>query len=218
MALEQIVLLGSYDDPIKQADYILESFCKVNPEDVAPEEKPALISTITYLITQNKLVSAPYSFETNGVVYKTLENLLNIKVRHFIELVNCDLKEDSFENYHLVAACLYREDWSKPFSEEETINNAKHFWSNSCKYGIWGVEMFTKLISLLRSTYPILYEGKQEDKQSEGRRAYSMLNGLAKDDPTKWEAAENLELWRAFVWMEEKEIQRQNEKQQQRSN
>jgi len=213
MTLEQLIELGDIKDATEQADYVIKEICKVNPDKVHPEDKLPILATINHYMTENKVSSAPLHFETNGRKFSTLKNLLNIKVRHFIELVNSKVDGDSLSNYHLVAACMYREDWSKEFDEDEVIDNAGMFYESSSKFSFWGVEKYSELVSLLQSTYPILYEGKQENKESEGRRAYSMLNGLAKDDPTKWKVAENLELWRAFVWMEEKEIERQNTKQ-----
>lgn len=213
ITLEQLIELGNITEPLEQANYILKELCKVDPAKVHPDDKLPVLATMNHLLSEDKPVSAPYSFETNGKTFSTLKNLLNIKVRFFIELVNSKINGESLNNYHLVAACLYREDWSKPFNEDEIIENATMFYESSSKYSFWGVEKYSTLVSLLQSTYPILYEGKQELKESEGRRAYSMLNGLAKDDPTKWKEAEELELWRAFVWMEEKEIERQNTKQ-----
>lgn len=213
MELGQLIQLGNIQEPIDQAGYLLGLFNPdVNIDDIHPDDRFILLATVNHLLSENKVGSAPCSFETNGKKFNTLENLLNIKVRYFIELVNIDLSEDKFDHFHLVAALIYREDWTRPFDESEVIENATLFYKSSPKFSIWGVEMYSKLITLLRDTYPILYEGKQENKESEGRRAWSMLNGLAKDDPTKWEEAENLELSKAFVWMELKEIQRQNEK------
>ena len=209
--LKHLAELVEIESQEEQADYILREISNVNPTKVDPSEKLPILAVFTHLIKQKKLVSAPWEIETNSMKMSVPENLLKIKVKHFVELVNLDLT-DGYKNHHVLAALMYREDWSKPFDEDEVIDNAKMFWESSSKFGIWAAELFEKLITLLKNTYPILYE-KKESEKSEGRRAYGMLNGLAQDNPTQWEKAENLELWRAFTWMELKAIQRDNEKQ-----
>lgn len=170
------------------------------------------------LLEEHKMESAQTSIVIDGFTYTCLENLLEIPFKYFIELVNQRIEEDDFTNWNSIAACLYRRDWTQPFDPSEWISNAKLFWTSSCKIGFWGIEKFNELISLLKQTYPILYEnGKEDEEQEEGRRAYNMLNAVAKDDPTKWAEAETLPLWRVFAWLELKEIQHQNEKQRKRS-
>ena len=53
---------------------------------------------------------------------------------------------------------------------------------------------------------------RDRDK-SDGRKMYDVLNALSSDNPTKQEEAENLPLWRAFTWLEQKKIEQINQKQ-----
>ena len=211
--MDQVISLGKIEDVTEQADYILENYCKVNPKDIDPDEKVPLMAVIGHLISEAKLVSAPYSFETNSLKFNTPKNLLRIKIRYFVDLVN---QEFEIENYHVIAALIYREDWSKDYNEDEIIRNAELFYGISCKYAYWGAEQFANLLNLLKETYPVLYKNKAP-KESEGRRMYNLVHAFAKEFSMSPTVAGNEELSTLMIWLEEKEIERLNEKQQQGS-
>lgn len=170
-------------------------------------------------IEQHKIPPPEDSFELKGVTYHLPSNLLNTKLGHYIEAINAKTKEGSYENWNLLAACIYREDHSKPFNEDELINNAILFWQSSCKIGYWGVKKYSELITLLRITFPILYEskGSTADKD-EGVRGYEMLNSVANNQVLKWEDAKNIRLANVFHWLSINEKNRQIEEQRQRIN
>ena len=73
---------------------------------------------------------------------------------------------------------------------------------------------YNNLMVELRDTFPVLYGNKNEDKE-EGRKMYSMLLGLSKDDATKWDAAKNIKVSDAFIYLETKEIEFQKRKKEQ---
>lgn len=134
-------------------------------------------------------------------------NLLKIQLQYFIEIVNARPNQDTYHNFELLTACFYREDWSKPFNDDELITNATWLNSQPLMYNLYGVILMQELFNLLRSTYPILYSKEQDaEDEEDGRKLYDMLNGLAKDDPTKWDDARNLTLETAFTYLEEKKL------------
>lgn len=136
------------------------------------------------------------------------DNLLKIHLQYFIEIVNCDVSIDTYQGLELLTACFYREDWNKPYDDEELLINATWLNSQPLMYNLYGVILMQNLFKTLKEVYPILYtnSGESEDEE-EGRKMYDMLNGLAKDDPTKWDAARNLRLETAFAYLEEKKLE-----------
>lgn len=214
MALAQVVSVGKLETDKEIIDYVVEELVQTKGDKTKIDEitKESIVATIFDLINSKQLPEVKNSFEIDGRTFYCPDLLLDIKVKHFIEIVNLDLNEDNYENCHMLTACLYREDWNKAWSNSEYIANATLFYESSCKYAIWALQKYSELISLLRRTFPILYENKHEDKENEGRRAYALLNGLATDDPTKWETAGDLKLETAFAWMEQKEIERDRQK------
>lgn len=137
-------------------------------------------------------------------------DLLSIPVKSFIEMINADIKED-FTNYEILCGCLWRKDWSKPINDNEIIETALHFREQPFIYALWAAELMNKTTKTLQETYPILYEGGEESK-SEGRRLVDLVDGLAQNDVTKWEAVENITLKRAFTYLEQCKIRALNEK------
>jgi len=70
---------------------------------------------------------------------------------------------------------------------------------------------YQELMETLRDLFPVLYNNKGEDKE-EGRKMYSMLLALSKDDATKWDAAKSIKVSDAFIYLETKEIEFQKQK------
>ena len=210
--MEAAIQLGNIESEEDKADYFIKEVVGVKPSLFHMDDKKSLVSTFYYLISNNKEVSDPCNIKTKTLNLKLLENLLEMRVATFVELVNAKVKNDSFNNYQLVAACFFREDFEKPYSSSELIKIAEELSEQSLEVALWGAKLYQNLITLLKETFPILYEGSVGE-QTEGRRAYDMLNSLAKDDPTKWEEAENLTLHKAFLWLEVKAIEADRKKQ-----
>lgn len=151
--------------------------------------------------------------EFKGYKLPPRQNLLKIRLQHFIELVNCDIQPERFMGLEVSTACFYRKDWSKEYDEDELIDFATKLHSMPLYYSLFGIALLQQLTVTLRETYPILYQspkdasGNEVQESEEGRKLYDMLNGLAGDDVTKWGAARNLTLETAFTFLEQKKIE-----------
>ena len=77
---------------------------------------------------------------------------------------------------------------------------------------MWAVKLFNELIVTLQDNYPVLYKGESEDDSTstDGRKMYGLLKILANRDATKMAAAEKMEIWRAFTWVEQEKIDQIN--------
>ena len=60
----------------------------------------------------------------------------------------------------------------------------------------------------MQDNYPILYKGDTSEgsKEQDGRKMYGLIKILANKDATKMKSAEELEIWRAFTWIEQEKI------------
>ena len=214
--MEVLELSGKHDVPIDEFKVIFKHF---NPKAKLDDEQMiAAMMTMNVYMKQNPLPPAPESFEIDGIVYRCPDHPLELQVDHFKELANAKIKDGSFEYYNWVAALIYQEDHLAPFNGKRSVEVAKMLWTKSCKFSLWGMEKYKEMLSLLRDTFPILYEKKGDDEEDEGVRAFGMVNALAKDDPTRWAEAGRLQIATAFRWIELKEIESRREKQRQRNN
>lgn len=204
-------LLGSLNDPTKEAKVFIRDICKLNLNDV--DEIHQLVAYQEWLLSLDfSMDEAPSTFKLDEKTFKTcqlqlrdrtIETPLNMQLRFLIELVNLEIDVEKYQSIDNVAALIYREDWNKPFDQSEYFNNAIMFEKAKCKYSFWGMQKFKDLIVTLKNTYPILYQNNTDEKE-DVRKLYQMLNAISGDIPANQIEAENIEIYRAFEWMEEK--------------
>ena len=205
--------IGSKETDAEKADEFFKLIVEKNIDNFDYPEKIAAMSTCFRFLENENIGEPPAEVKINKVTYKLPSYLLDMQVKFMIELVNLELDMETYRHFHLCCACFYREDWTKPFTREEYFKNAKMFFDAEFIYSLWGLQMFDKLIVTLKNNYPILYESEGDEDKSDGRKMYDVLNALSSDNPTKQEEAENLPLWRAFTWLEQKKIEQINQKQ-----
>ena len=197
------------NNPIEEAKVFSKEVCGLNPDDYSDSE--LFINYNIWLKALDfSMESAPYYFEIGKKVFHSsyikvgeqyIPNLLAMKLKFLIELVSLEYDVSKFHLIDNIAALMYREDWSKPFSIQEYFDNAKMFEGLECKYSFWGVEKFNELIVTLKDTYPILYQDNNDDK-TDSRKMFDMVNAISGDSPINRNQAENVELSEAFEWME----------------
>ena len=198
-------LMGTLNTNKERGEYIVKEICK---KDIALFEENTLISiysTMMKLIERSNVKKD--LTEVEGL--KLPSNLLNIRVGHFIEIVNANPHKISLENSEIVAGCLFRKDWDKPYSADEILETAYKFRDMELTYAIVALNTMGELIAKLKDTYPLLYdaqideEAEISEEEDEGRKLYDMLMGLADRDFTKWNTAKDGFLGDAFVYLEE---------------
>ena len=206
--------LGTLNNPTQEAKVFIKEICKLDPKGFPKEEMllayQKWLTSLDYTIEE-----APYHFKIGKRVFHSsyikvgdqyLPNPLGVKLKFLMEAANLEFNVAKFHLLDNITALMYREDWSKPFTIQEYFDNAKFFESQVCKYSFWGVAKYNELIVTLKDTYPILYQDNSDDKTA-GRKMFDMLNAISGDSPTNQEAAEDLEISRAFEWMEHKKIE-----------
>lgn len=186
----------------------------VDPELFSELDRNAVLATFYKLLEAEDIGKPPESFKYNRKTYYAPEDLLDIPVKFLVELVNVDLNHDTLEFYHAIPALLYRTDWSRPFSKKEYLEAQEVFYEAPLVFSLWAASMFKELIVTLQDNYPILYKGEnsEDGDQQDGRKMYGLIKMLANKDATKMKAAEELEIWRAFTWVEQEKIDLINQK------
>lgn len=210
ITLEQVQSITESEDLTIQADTFLIEYSKVDPLLFDDETKLAIWQTAIKMLSENEL-SKPK--EVIGK-YRLPTKTLSIKVGHLIELVNIAL--DGYNGLELIAGCIYRKDWSLPYSESEIIETAHHFRTLPIIHSVHAQLFYQDIITDLKEIYPILYEGKQEEEQDTGRKMYDLLLSLSNQDFTKWSAVRNEIVSDAFLFLETKKIE--YDKQKERNN
>lgn len=203
-------MLGQAETTQQKAQVFFDTILKIDYDII--DEEDALDTYLAFKhILQNESIEIPTEFK--GYKLPPRNNLLKIRLQHFIELVNCDIQPEKFIGLEVSTACFYRKDWNKEYDEDELIDFATKLNGMPLYYSLFGVALFQQLILTLKETYPILYQspkdvdGNEVQESEEGRKLYDMLNGLAGDDVTKWGAARNLTLETAFTFLEQKKIE-----------
>lgn len=195
----------------------VETFFKhigYNPNMFSEGDALAVVYTFCNLISKEDIGEPPAKIKYNGKEYHRHEDLLDMPLKFLVELVNIDLNHDTFEFYYAVTALLYRKDWSKPFDKKEYLEGQQLFYDAPFLYSLYSLKLFNQLIVSLQNSYPVLYKGEQKE-QNDGRKMYSLIRTLANEDATKMAQAEDLEIWRAFSWMEDVRIDEINKKNEQ---
>ena len=211
-------MMGTLNTNTERGEYLIKHFAKRDPDLFDDDTKAAVFLTAIKYFELEKLEDCPENLDD----YKLPNNLMNIKVGHFIEIVNAEININSFENAEIVAGCLWRKDWGKSFDKDEIIDTALWFQEQPLNYTIWSVLKMNELTSMLRETFPLLYddqvsrEANIEPEEDDGRRLYDMLMGLTDKRFIDWDEAKDRLLVDSFVYLEEmkKEVikQRLNEK------
>lgn len=202
--LEKIQMLGGDTTMIEKADIFFTHFAKQNPILFPDANKLAALQTWLLRIGVEEKPKP-----SNVGEYKLPNRLLNVRVGHFKEMVNVEIDEFLI-GAEVIAGCMYRKDWDRDFSEEEIIETALYFRKQPLLHTLWAIHSFEELVKLLKENYPILYDDHpampNKESEDDGRRMYDLIIGLAKDQATEIEAAENLKLSTAFPYMESKKI------------
>ena len=206
ITLAEIQQMGGDLSDNQRADIFFKNIAKVEPSLFPDENKIAALQTFLTMLQVEKL-GEPQSYKG----YSFPEMMLDVRVGHLKEMVNIDPDPLFHVGSEIVAGCMYRKDWSKPFDEKEILETATYFHSQPLRYTVYAMMKFKELVDLLKELYPLLYDHHEseptEEREDDGRRMYDMIINLAKDDPTKIEQVENMKLSRAFPYMEEKKKQ-----------
>jgi hypothetical protein len=192
----------------------VETFFKhigYDPNIFSEGDALAVVYTFCNLISKEDIGEPPAKIKYNGVEYHRHDDLLYMPLKFLVELVNIDLNHDTFEFYYAVTALLYRKDWSKPFDRREYLKGQEVFFNAPFLYSLYSLKLFNQLIVSLQNSYPVLYKGEQKE-ENDGRKMYSLIRTLANREATKMELAENMEIARAFSWIEDERIDEINKK------
>lgn len=210
-------MLGRIEETLDQAKYFCENMCNV-PPDVLRDDTEAL-KLYAHFVVEIKEYKAEIKreFTIGKKTFKAPDPLNDILVGHYVELINTEINDEDFEDMHIAAACIFREDWSKPYSEEEIIQNAQLFYTHTADVAYFASHLYVELLNLLKEINPILYESKGGGYDDSPRKGYDMINILAGNDFTKWDNVKDVKLSKAMTFLERLEIQRRNEEQRQRS-
>lgn len=180
-----------------------ENILKVDPQEFTEETMLAWYATFEHMIHMDKIALPEMGTKVVDGYYLP-PHVLDIRVKHFIEIVNADIDKDNFRGLEVYAGCFYRKDWDKDYSDKEVMETANAFLKKPLYYSLVTSFLMADLVATLKATFPILYsrDPQEGEEKEEGRKLYDMLNGLAKDDVTKWEQVESLKLGKAFAWLE----------------
>lgn len=210
-------MLGKIEDTTEQAKYFAENICKISADVFLNETEMLKLYAHFVLEIKDYKAEVKREIEVNGKVFKAPDPINDILVGHYVELINTEINEEDYQDMHIVSACIFREDWSKPFSEEEIVRNAQMFYEHTADVAYFSSMLYIELLNLLKEINPILYESKGGYDDSP-RKGYDMINILANNDFTKWDNVKNVKLSKAMTFLERIEIQRRNEEQRQRAN
>lgn len=213
--LEQFqTLMGKLKTNKERGEYILQEFSGKDISLFDDDTKTSVFLTVMSLLNQEKHGEPPK--EIQG--YKHPSNLLQIRVGHLLEIVNADVDGESLERAEILMGCFYRKDWSKDFSEEEIVKTMEFFLKRPMVESFAGVFLIKELMQTLRDVYPLLHDEQIDrevdmpESEDEGRKMYSMLNGLTNHKATEWDKAKNMMLKDAYVFLEEKKKEYLKEK------
>jgi len=185
-----------------------------DPKLFTEQNSLAVVLTFIDTISKEPIGEPPAKIKYNGVEYFKHDDLLDMPLKFLVELVNIDLNYETFEFAYAVTALMYRRDWAKPFNKNEYLEGQKRFFDAPFIYSLYSIKLFGHLILSLQESYPILYKGEQKE-ENDGRKMYGLIRTLANEDPTKMALAEEMEIWRAFSWMEDVRISEINKKNEQ---
>tara|TARA_R110000850_G_scaffold277025_1_gene421452 strand:+ start:1148 stop:1786 length:639 start_codon:yes stop_codon:yes gene_type:complete len=194
--------------PEKDQAKVFFNHLKIDASEFSEVDQGAVLSTFYRLLESEDIGSPPEQIKYNRQTYFSPKDLLDMPVKFLVELVNVDLDHENFSFYYAIPALLYRKDWSKNFSKDEYIEGQQLFHTAPFIFSLWAVKLFNQLIVTLQDNYPVLYKGESDDDSAsaDGRKMYGLLKILANKDATKMEAAERMEIWRAFTWVEQEKI------------
>lgn len=196
----------------ERATFWFNNIVKRDSEEFVKEAIELAYMTFFSMLNDEKIEDSPDIIKVGGMTLKKCDNLLDMQVKYLIEAVNLRLEDEWLIDHHMLAACFYRKDWSKPFNKNEYFEVAKAFYYSPVVFALYAQQLFNKLILNLQENYPVLYGGSSDEEKTDGRKMYDLLNNLSGNDPTKQEIAENLPIFRAFTWMEQNKIDEINRK------
>ena len=198
--------------PEKKQAKVFFDYLKIDASKFSEIDQRAVLSTFYRLLEAEDIGNPPEQINYNRKTYYAPKDLLDMPVKFLVELVNVDLDHENFALYYAIPALLYRKDWSKDFNKDEYLEGQQLFHTAPFIFSLWAVKLFNQLIVTLQDNYPVLYKGESEDDSTstDGRKMYGLLKILANRDATKMAAAEKMEIWRAFTWVEQEKIDQIN--------
>jgi len=206
---------------VERAEIFIQEICNLNPTQYPETEH---INAFTKWLESIVIpaIEPPYEFQLNGKLFKSsylqfkgkkISALLEMQIAYLIEASNIEIDQEKFKGIDNIAALFYREDWSKDWDYIEYINNAILFENSKIKYSLYGLTKYNELILNLKNSYPILYQGAEEEEaKTDGRKMFDLLNAISQDNPINYKEARNVKISDAFIWMEEKKIQSTKQK------
>jgi len=197
-------LLGTQKSETEKTTYFFKEICKVDPELFDQDKRMIALNRFYEELSKD---DAGEPKDVNQYKLPRFPDgnldLLSIRIKSFVEMLSAEVDAESFINAEIICACMYRKDHESEVTENEIIETAIYFRTQPFKYTVWAIKLMDDLVKLLREMYPILYSGKKEvEREDEVRQLDDMINGLAKDDVTKWGECEQLKLSRAFRYLE----------------
>jgi hypothetical protein len=213
-AIPQALMQALGTHPVKKQ---VETFFKhigYDPNMFSESDALATFYTFRHYIETEDVGEPPVKIKYNGITYFKPDDLLDMPLKFLVELVNIDIDIETKDFFYAVTALLYRKDWSRSFNKKEYLDGQKIFFDAPYIYSLYSLKLFNQLIVSLQNSYPVLYKGEQKE-QNDGRKMYSLIRTLANEDATKMAQAEDLEIWRAFSWMEDVRIDEINKKNEQ---
>lgn len=199
-----------------QADYLIDNLVEAKEKDKKvlkkkPEIKQAILYTVLELLKKDEVDPIPNLGKWQALDLELTPKLLTLKFGYYVDLCGVEFKPDSFAGYDIAAACFYQTDFNADYDIFALQKRAEDFSKVSVIYSIWGMKMFEAMVTLLKDTFPILYEGASEDND-DVRKANNMLMVLCKEDATRWDEAKNMTVFNAFSFLERRAIQLDNAK------
>jgi len=200
-------IMSNLNTDVERGEYIMDKFSKVNVDKFDDSVKASVFNTTMKLFEVE--ISKGIKPEDEYKGYSIPSELLRIKVGHFIEIVNASPDLETLEGAEIVAACFYRKDWEKGYSEKELEEVATYFRSQPLYYALGGLKLMSDLFERLRDVFPLLHDEQVNEEagiekvEDDGRKMYDMLMGLTQNRFIDWDEAKNRNIGNAFVYLEE---------------
>lgn len=202
MVLEQLIHLFELDNLEEQSRY----YCEINNIDadfIDDKDRLALFPYFVYEFNKEKEKVEPIDeIMIDGEKYTIAPDITDIRVGNYIEAINIEQGKELL-NAHVVGACLYRKDHSKPFLEEEIIQTATKLLKKDVKIAISSILQLEKLLHLLKERFPILYKSEGNGGYDDSpRKGNDMVALICRTFNYNWNEAKNLKLSEAMVMLE----------------
>lgn len=188
----------------ERGEWIIKNFSKRDPSKFDDNVKSSVFLTMLKLFESDKEIKAMPEIGE----YRLPDNLLDIRVGHYIEIVNAIPDLESLMGADIVMGCLYRKDWSKDYSEKEIVDTAMFFLEQPLLYTLCGILTMKELFDTLHYSYPLLYDEKVnreadvEPTEDESDRQHELLHVLSEGVFIRKKEVKNRVLADAFSHLE----------------